>query len=354
MIPEQIKNLAKSGHAAPSADNSQPWHFIWDGETISIKYDTERVQKLTFPPKSPATLLSIGGVIENILQAAAFSSLSLDIDLLQNTLDFPESYVNIEISDAGKNDQGIENHQLFQRHTNRFGFAKQPIPDDTIKNLTRLSEGSARIAVFDHKASIKKIASYVLEASEVRFQTQEVHEWLGKSLRFTAESVKKADGLDVGTLDLPPGGKQFLRFISDWNHMKALNKLGVYHLLAQIDSRPVGKAPAVVSFIAPSDPRSSLDAGRLLTRAWIYLNSLGIAVHPYYVVSDQLDRLSKKLVPDQLVSQVGAIKEGCERLFELNPGEALHMLLRTGYPTQEPPRSLRLPLERVFTDLTKE
>ena len=156
------------------------------------------------------------------------------------------------------------------------------------------------------------------------------------------------------TLDLPPGGKHFLRFISDWNRMKALNKLGIYHLLAKIDSRPLGRAPAIVSFIAPADSNSALDTGRLLTRAWIYLNSLGIAVHPYYVVSDQLDRLSKNLVPYRLQGQVEAIRRDCKKLFELNPGETLHMLLRIGYPTRKPPRSLRLPLERAFTDLTKQ
>lgn len=321
---------------------------------LSIRYDTERVQKLTFPPKSPATLLSIGGVMENISQAAEFRGLSLDMTSLHNTLDFPASYVSIGIPDAETNDEQIEKHPLFLRHTNRFSFTKKPIPGAAINALTRLTEGNARIAVFEQRSAIKKIASSIYKASKVRFQTQEVHEWLGKSLRFSEQAVQKADGLDVRTLDLPPGGKHFLRFISDWNHMKALNKLGIYHLLARIDSRPVSQAPAVISFIAPSDPKSALDTGRLLTRAWIYLNSLGIAAHPYYVVSDQLDRLSKNLVPDHLHGQVETIKGGCEELFELNDGETLHMLLRIGYPTLKPPRSLRLPLQRVFTDLTKQ
>ena len=353
-MDDNIRILLRAAQAAPSADNCQPWHFSWDGKTLSIRYDTERVHKRTFPPESPATLLAIGAVIENISQAAEFCGLSLDIGPLQNTRDFPECYLRIGIADSENTNETTEEHPMFLRHTNRFGFAKEPVRGAAIETLGRLTEGNARIAVFEQRSAIKKIASSIYKASKVRFQTQEVHEWLGKSLRFSKQAVQQADGLDVRTLDLPPGGKHFLRFISDWDHMKALNKLGIYHLLARIDSRPVSQAPAVISFIAPSDPKSALDTGRLLTRAWIYLNSLGIAAHPYYVVSDQLDRLSKNLVPDHLHGQVETIKGGCEELFELNDGETLHMLLRIGYPTRKPPRSLRLPLQRVLTDLTKQ
>jgi len=353
MIPEQIKNLLKSGHAAPSADNSQPWLFVWDGEALYIRYDAKRVQGKTFPPESLATFLAVGGVIENISQAVSFTDFSLEIDIPDTiNTDLSEPYVKISFRDTQESNHDVHQHPLFQRHTNRFKYRKTPIPSNIRHTLATMTEGRAHIKVFEQKIFIKEISSVALAASKVRFQTQESHEWLGKSLRFTDNSVKKADGLDVRTLDLPPGGRQFLHFISDWNRIQSLNKLGVYNLLALIDSRPLRQAPAIVSILSPTDPGSSLDAGRLLTRAWIHLNSLGIAVHPYYVVSDQLDRLNKNLVPEKLTGQVENLKYKCENLFNLKAGEALHMLLRIGYPTRTPPRSLRLPFERVFTDLT--
>ncbi|HDZ62410.1 MAG TPA: hypothetical protein ENH40_04620 [Nitrospirae bacterium] len=355
MIPEQIKNLVKSGHAAPSADNTQPWLFVWDGEALYIRYDAKRVQGTTFPPESQATFLAVGGVIENISQAASFADIALDINIPDTiSTDLSEPYVKISFLDTQESNTDIHQHPLFQRHTNRFKYRKTPLPSDIKHTLTTMTEGNAHIKIFEQKTSIKKIASVALAASKVRFQTQEVHEWLAKSLRFTDHSVKKADGLDVRTLDLPPGGRQFLHFISDWNRIQPLNKLGIYNLLALIDSRPLRQAPAIVSIISSTDPRSSLNAGRLLARAWTHLNSLGIAVHPYYVVSDQLNRLNKNLVPEKLTGQVENLKYQCENLFNLEAGEALHMLLRIGYPTRTPPRSLRLPFERVFTDLTND
>ena len=111
-------------------------------------------------------------------------------------------------------------------------------------------------------------------------------------------------------------------------------------------------APAVVAIIGTTDRQGTIDAGRLLGRVWSHLNSRGIAVHPYYVVADQLARLREGTVPAKLVPQAERIRNESARLFGLGPDETLHMLLRIGYPTREAPSSRRLPLEQVFTDLT--
>jgi hypothetical protein len=198
---------------------------------------------------------------------------------------------------------------------------------------------------------IQEIALLIKTASEIRFQTKEVHEWLGESLRFTKEDVKKADGLDLRTLALPPGGAIFLKLISSWNRMKMLNRVGMYRLLAQIDAAPIKVAPAIVALIAPATPQGAVDAGRLLCRSWTYLNEQGIAVHPYYVVADQLARLEAGTIPEQLVGKATNLKLDSTEAFATAEGETLHMLMRVGYPKRNnPPTSLRLPVDTVFSD----
>jgi hypothetical protein len=190
--------------------------------------------------------------------------------------------------------------------------------------------------------------------SRIRFQTREVHEWLAASLRFTEEEVARGDGLDVRSLDLPPGGAAFLKFIAPWSRMEALNRIGAYKAMAAIEAQPIRRGPAIVAIIGPHDYRSCIDAGRLMTRIWTDLNVKGLAVHPYYVVADQLQRRREGKVPAHCVEQAEELAEQCRRFFELGPDETLHMLMRVGYPTREAPRSRRLPLEQVVTDLTGE
>ena len=346
--------LANAGHAAPSADNSQPWHYYWDGSALIVEYDHKRVQGLTFPPQAPATLLSIGGVVEHMWQAAETLKVPITLDIFPQECATPGCYARIAIQAEGHSaDSNLKQHVLYGRHTNRFRFSTKPIPTDMLQPLEQMSQNSACTAVLVEKDAISTAAKLVRSASEVRFQTQEIHEWLGQSLRFPETDVKIADGLDIRTLDLPPGGRLFLKFISDWRRIRLLNKIGIYKILANIDAAPLKRVPVVVAVIGENTPTGALDAGRLLSRTWIHLNSLGLAVHPYFVVSDQIFRLQENTVPPHLVSQIQDVDRETRELFDLADNQVLYMLLRVGYPTRKAPRSLRLPLEKVFTDLSQ-
>ena len=351
-VPSCILHLAHSGHAAPSADNSQPWAFSWDGTWLYLSYDTPRIQGHGFPPESPATLLAMGGALENIHQAAAEMAQEIDVEPFPDDCPRAHCYAAVTCSNPDSNKPISTESPLLQRHTNRFVYRKDPIETAILETLESESEGSTRALIFTRPQEISAITGLVETASRIRFRTREVHEWLGKSLRFSEKDVKKADGLDVRTLALPPGGALFLRFIRDWKRMQLLNRVGGYRLLARIDARPIAAAPAVVAITGPAGRTHALDAGRLLVRAWTYLNSRGIAVHPYYVVSDQLFRLDEGKIPPDLTEDALALKEESRALLGLGPEEVLYMLLRIGHPTREPPRSRRLPLEAVFTDLT--
>lgn len=352
-----INILIQCGLKAPSADNSQPWHFEWNGTALSVQYDTARVAGRTFPANSPATLLSLGTVIENIIEISTYYNLSTEVSWNPETLSTTSCNVKFSFQCPNTPDliSPYVNHPVFKRHTNRFPYHKTTLPKPVIDSLSHLKESCARLHIFDSQKPIREIARFIKIASEIRFQTKEVHEWLGECLRFTKEDVKKADGLDIRTLDLPPGGSMFLKLISSWHRMKVLNRVGMYHLLAQIDAAPIKAAPAIVALIAPATPQGALDAGRLLCRSWAYLNEQGIAVHPYYVVADQLARLEAGLIPEKLTPQVTSLKRDCTETFSITEGETLHMLMRIGYPKRNnPPKSLRLPEHVVFSDHSKQ
>jgi len=352
-----IETVVTAAHYAPSADNSQPWHFVWDGEKLTLRYDTARVEGKTFPAESQATLLSIGAAIENILEISADYNKKASLAWLDRTFSGTHNYAEIFFRDPTEKENGpylgsIQN--ISARHTNRFPFKKQAIPSRTKQSLSDMSGNNARLLISDSTDAKKNLWQQVKTAAEIRFQTQEVHEWLKASLRFTKDSVKNADGLDIRTLGLPPGGALSLKLISDWKRMKLLNKIGVHKLLAQIDSAPIKKAPAIVSIIGANSKEGAIEAGRLLVQCWNQLNAQGIAVHPYYVVADQLNRLHEGTIPNKLQTEAEQIETQCKKTLILGDGETLYMMLRIGYPKKaNPPRSQRLPLEQVFTDLTQ-
>ncbi len=354
MIPKLIQSIFEAGRHAASADNSQPWHFYWDGEQIRITYDDKRVSGKTFTENNPATLLAIGSVIENMTQAA--KSRGVDIQwTLFSEYKKPDGYAvghfDIDVYHFDGQVDPKEPIAVFGRHTNRFSYKKNPLPENIRTLISAMNANAARLELHENKDSIKKIARLVHRCSEVRFQTREVHEWLGCSLKFTREEVMHGDGLDVATIGLPPGGKLFLKFIKDWQRMSFLNTLGGYKLLAKMDAEPIQNASALISIIAGATGHDVINAGRLMTKVWIELNLHGIAVQPFFVITDQLSRLEEGGVPESLVDNISAVKEECTRVFDLQQNEQLHMLLRIGLPKSEVVRSRRLANELILTDL---
>jgi len=346
-----IDILLKAGITTPSADNSQPWRFIITTSTLSIIYDTKRVLNKTFKPDASATFLSMGALLENLSQICSAAKVTLqwnfpDTFNPDNPIYF-ETLIDQNIKNLDNNK--LEKHPLFNRHTYRFSFQKKTISSQLIDSINCKNTEYARVITISNKRKITEITNLVKLASQIRFKTQEIHEWLGKSLRFGQQSIQTCDGLDVATLDIPPGGALFLRFISDWRRMKIMNFFGVDKLMSWIDSAPIKKAPALVAIIGRHGFRESLSAGQLMQRIWIDLNDQGIAVHPYYVVSDQMNRLKDNTVPQELRQQAEQVNQQAIKLFDLQKDEVLHMLFRIGYPDKKAKRSRRLPLEKLYS-----
>jgi hypothetical protein len=345
LTPSSLKLLLHAAHQAPSADNSQPWRLEWHNQILSVAYDTARVSNKTFPADSPATLLAMGAVLENISQAAEWP-VTWQIPA---TLD-PEQPIYFRALIGQTNEESkvsIDTLPLFKRHTNRFPYCSQTLPEALINVIKNLTVGSARVVIIDQPSVIRQIARLVLLASEIRFRTREVHEWLAKSLRFDDSLSAADDGLDVKTLALPPGGRTILRLISVWHRMEILNMFGAFKALSIIDSNPVRQAPALIAILSPSGFQDIIEAGQLMERIWIDLNGQGVAVHPYYVVADQLHRRISGVIPPDLRKQADAVFEGTRQILQFEQGETLQMLLRIGYPKKTPTLSRRLPLEAV-------
>jgi hypothetical protein len=293
-----------------------------------------------FGSDSHCEQLTMGAVTENLTQLADYWGLQGRWDFCRNGARYvefvpsqPESYRKLD-----------KRHPVFTRHTNRFRFASDALAREDVEELSSLAQEDCRIAVYTSRHDLEAISALIRTASSMRFRNRLLHEWFGKTLRFTEEESRRGDGLDVRTIELPPGGSALLRLIMDWGRMALLNRVGMYQLLSAIESQAVARSPAILAVIGP--PSQPFAAGRLMERAWLALERMGLAAQPYYVLSDQLVRLANGQLPE-------AVKDECRRLAEsvgtfLGPGLFPHMLLRAGRARAQVLRSKRLPLHAVI------
>lgn len=345
-FPAAVRFLAEAGAAAPSADNSQPWRFGWD-RTFAVYYRQPEAGEPLFPIEHPATRLALGAVIENLAQAASAIGLPFDPTPIQAGA---SGQPLLRLAVAADVAVVPDTHALplFGRQTNRFPFARTELPAALLAWASAQREGAARCLVWQDRKPIRALSRLVRQASEARFQTQEIHEWLGRSLRFTAEEVGRGDGLDVATLHLPPGGRQMLRLTRDWSRMRLFNRLGAYKGFARVEAAAVAKAPALLTIVAPDAASDIVGAGRLLERIWIELNRMKIAVHPYFVITDQLYRLQRGTVPAGLTPLIERTQAALDAMLG-GHDQPMLMLLRVGWPGVNPPRAKRLPVAALLS-----
>lgn len=348
MIPDFIQQLATVGALAPSADNSQPWILRWSGNAMEIAYVQRHETGNVFGASSHATLLSVGAVAENLQMALTANAVHAHWQC-STDIDEEQSYASVIIEDIP--DSFTPPQGSLQRHTNRLAFRSDPLPPDLIEQFDNYREGSNRLSPMIDRSQKAALVRLVQICSEARFCNRKLHEWLIGSLRFTPQQIARGDGLDINSLGLPPGGRHFLDFISDWNRLSKLNRLGAYKLLARSEVTLLTAAPALLCVVGPADTRNVIDAGRLLARIWTNLNLQGIAVHPYYVVTDQINRLHNKTLAPGFDVKIAAAEQAMRNLLALQQNETLHMILRIGYPkTGNVIRSRRLPLASILLD----
>ncbi|MBS0176496.1 MAG: hypothetical protein JSR64_20890 [Nitrospira sp.] len=333
--------LLNAARWAPSADNTQPWQLRCDDGILAVAYDKARVEGVTFPPNDPATLIAMGAVLENLLQASAATGLSVE-----RVQPGEDEYFRLLVSETSTSSPGPDSHPLFLRHTNRLPFRTTPLPRPLVEKLLNEREETACVQLLEGKHDLARIAGLVRQASTIRFQTRESNESLGRSLRFTPREVSRGDGLDVATLNLPPGGRGIMRLMADWRRMESLNRWGAYRLFAAIEAKSVTNASAIVAITGSPGYAGALDAGQLMERVWIKLNAEDVGVQPFYVVADQLFRRDDHLLPRGLEQTGDALARTTDELLGLS-GRKLYMLLRIGYPIRPPVKSLRLPLNAL-------
>ena len=334
-------SCALAAAAAPSADNSQPWRFTSEAGRFEVRYRPHPGLD-PFGADGHASVLSFGALAHN---------LGLALGVPAEALALADADGNAPLLSVGSEMQGMAEldakHPLFLRHTNRFPFADDVPPVASLKALESIARPLARAELLTDQKQIQRYCDLSLRCSEARFCSQELHEWLMGSLRFTQDEVATGTGLDAQTLHLPPGGTLFMRFITPWARMSVLNRLGAYKAMARIDTAPLRQAPLIIAIVGENSRAGIFQAGQLMQELWILLNTEGWAVHPYYNVADQQSRLREERLARQWQPAIESAMSDLTSLLALEANERFHIALRVGRPTRDPVRSRRLPVEQL-------
>lgn len=347
--------IIQAAIAAPSPDNNQPWLFRVENDSLLVYLDRSR--SLPSDVKSMFDMTSIGAAVENAVIAAA--ELGYAAEVLWRG-EPPTGSSNDELKMELKFREGGTRDPLFAsiigRCTNRKMYASQPLEQRLLNQLTAACEVFPEVQIDwltskDHKRRFGKL---IASTDALRFQHRPFHEELFRQLRFTKQEAEStADGLDLRTLELPPGLASVLPLLRSWKVMRTIIAMRMLPLLTMPSAVSVKKSGAIAILSVPQelvhephDPAQIFaTGGRAIQRLWLAGSAAGLSMHPLGSISIFL--LDENPKPE-FRPTIDRVRAAIHELVPNIDRRTIQLALRVGRSPPPSIRSIRRPREALI------
>jgi nitroreductase len=329
------EGILRAGIAAPSADNSQPWCFAWQGDDLDLRIDASRSGHVS-DTRYVLSDLAAGACLENMLIRAR--SLGYVADLQPFPRDDDELWVariHWRQAPGGDSDESLAT-AIEQRHTDRRFPWAGPITADTRERLTAQAQLIPGQRLYWPQTPRERTAALGLirRAETLRFRSPTLHAELFSSIRFAAGwHTACEEGLAPATLAVEPPMRPVFQALRHPALMSMCNRLGAAAVLGWRSAwLPIRLSPGLCLLVIPSTTRTDvLAGGRALQRVWLEATAEGLSVQPYAAAGVlSLGFVSIEPALQRSLSRLGsALGELC------TPGHGL-VFLRLGYARAAP------------------
>ena len=307
-------------------------------------------------PRPHAELDRAGASVENAVLAATAEGLLSEVLYLAEPLPTRRATLNVPIAQI-RFAEGAAREPLADyiesRSTGRRLDHRRHIDNAMIDQLKKSCGAFPDATVhWVGPQQLREFAQLIGLGNRIRFEYQPFHQELYDNLRFTAADAEATrDGLDVATLQLPPGLAEILVALRKWPRMKWANVLGFSHFVARQAAQEVYRSGAV-GFLSVNAPaiQQLVQGGRALERMWLTATRLGLCLHPMASLPVFLAHaFAGGLRLTSRHRQFAAnMSERFYRLFPDVTGRTVQMSFRIGYGPTPPARSLRRNVDDVL------
>jgi molybdopterin/thiamine biosynthesis adenylyltransferase len=352
IIPEEaIRYFVDMGTWATSADNCQPWKFIWDGNILYLLIDPER-SGFFYDVNHESTYITFGAVIENIRIAATHYGLKTDIKLLPS-----KENQNI-IAKIKFLHTDIDKDPLYpfilHRSVNRKPYMKKKIEADVIQKLKDVVSETpgADMIWIDGKNDKRVMRNITYNADRILFEDKRLHEGLFRWIRMGKADEAEMDGMNLDVLELNWFQQQIFPLHVNWRVLSWLNKFGMSRMLGFNSIMLLKESPACCLLTTDKrNPSGYINGGRMMERFWIRANAIGLSVQPMAGFIFLLNHFHHDGAAQFKEAHQEMIREIQTRLQALvfgNNESVPIMFFRVGYADPPSARSPRRPVDEVL------
>ena len=348
--------LVRAAILAPTPDNNQPWLFASGAGELRVYLDPAR--SLPSDVNSMFDLVGLGAAVENIVLAARHAGFAANVDYGPAS-GGPGGEGDARLVARLNFDAGSEPDPLFahlgDRCTCRKMYSTRPIAPECLERLSAAAGAFSETQLdwVTDRSRIRAIARLIAGSDRIRFEYEPFHNEIFRQLRFSAEEAEQTrDGLDLRTLEMPPGAGVLLRMLKPWSRMKWIHRLGLGGLLTLPSVLAVLRSGAIGVLSLPSPSATAfLRGGQAFQRLWLAAQAEQLALQPLgspAIFFAHVEQLQGQRLCQRHTARVRQLIQRFGSLIPSIGNRTVLILFRLGHAARPGVRSLRREADCVF------
>lgn len=319
--------LARAVHA-PSGDNSQPWRFRIEGNTVSL-FNVSDADETQYNFRQRGSYFAHGALIENILIAAKTQGYDGEVTLFPGDAECTARITFTEAEAAQVPLAAV----IEKRATNRKPYQQSALKPE---HREALIAAAPIVRFLEGRENLKRVATTVSLNEQLLMENRALHDFLFSMIRWSKKDEAHKPGLYLKTMELPPPVQILFRFVlCYWPLVRLLNLVGLSKFIPT-QSAPVYEASSAFGAIIIRDTTNEayVEAGRAFERLWLTATSLGVSLQPVTALPYLFERVSAGEAEAFSAEHQELIRGAyatISKLFALAPEEHIAMLFRVGY-----------------------
>lgn len=329
MNKESILAVLEVARNAPSGDNTQPWRFAVEDNSLEIYNDESKTNPI-FDSKQYGAYIGHGCLIENIRQESCARGYKIHVQYFPQGSSNPVAKITFSeeecVSDIAK--------YIPERKTNRNPYKNQLLSEE---ERTCFEHKSLMLIDGDKK---KDLTAFLSKAEKTVFETPELQDIIYSSLRWSKkEEQEKKEGLFVHTLELNPVQVGLLKLSRNRKILNFLNKIGFASLVSKSNKETYLASSALGFIVGERNPTSYVQAGELLENTWLKAQSIGMSMQiingSVFMAQDIKHVVNETAISDENKTALSEGLAQAREILNLNNDQHILSAFRIGYAKKE-------------------
>lgn len=351
----EIRELVQYAIMAPSNGNDQPWRFEYTNGVLRVLHDVSRTGGPGDEIGRHWALVALGGALCNLQIAAGVKGREAAIALFPAKSE-PSLVAEVRLTLRA---EGPAADPLFEeiprRATNRQLGARAHLSPVHQQALTAAARDSgAKLQLCTDRALLTELGELLGEAERLRLLTPTLHAPTLRQIRWTETEAHEAqDGVRVEAMAVTPMDFAAFQLLRSADVAKVLRDTNGGRLLMMSSMQALASSAAVgLLTISGQSPGALVRGGQAMQQLWLTASALGVAVHPLNTLIDmfaRVERFQGAGFDKREIQRFLDMRERFTRAFTVALADVEILLFRLSYADAAPLRTLRRPVDAVFT-----